>query len=179
MKRNILIVVAALAFVILSRPLKAQAGIYGMFDATHDGAVSAWYKGFTLGGYDNFLNAGPVHAGIDIRGSFESGSQYHYRNFLIGPRVQVRPPVLPINPYIQGEIGFGGSRYTGTSPLGTHYSNKFQYGVIGGLEYTVLPHIDVRLPEIGYLKMSAVSGTRNPPAVNLVSVGFGIVVRIP
>ncbi|HEX3569645.1 MAG TPA: hypothetical protein VHU44_02365 [Acidobacteriaceae bacterium] len=179
MKRTTLAAIAVIAWIISAQPSKAQVGIYGQFNTTHDGAVSAWYNGFSAGVYDDMLGAGPIHAGLDLRGSFQSGSQYRYRSFLVGPRVQVRPPVLPFNPYIQGMIGLGGSRYTGASSLPTHYSNKFQYGVIGGLEYTVLPRIDLRLPEIGYLKMSAVSSIPNAPAVDLVSLGFGVVVRLP
>jgi len=179
MKRITLIALTVAVCAFSSSVTNAQLGIYGLFNTTHDGAVDAWYHGFTLGAYDHLINAGPVHAGLDVRGSFETGSQYHYRSFLIGPRLQVRPPVLPINPYIQAEIGFGGSRYTGGSPFATHYSNKFQYGVIGGLEYTVLPRIDLRLPEISYQRMSAVSSVPNAPKVSLVGLGFGVVVRLP
>jgi len=179
MKRIILV---ALAFILCSfspTTTDAQIGIYGQYNATHDGAVDAWYNGFTLGGYDSFLNAGPVHAGLDLRGSYESGKNYRFRNFLVGPRVQVRPPILPINPYIQAAIGFGGSRYSGSSTLQTHYSNKLQYGVIGGLEYTVFPRIDLRVPEITYLRMSAISSFANAPKVDLFGLGFGLVVRLP
>jgi hypothetical protein len=180
MKRYLPAALAALVFCALLAPsAHAQIGIYGQFNGTHDGAVSAWYKGFTLGAYDHFLNAGPVHVGLDVRGSFQSGSQYHYRSFLVGPRLQVRPPVLPVNPYLQAEIGFGGSRYTGASPFATHYSNKLQYGFIGGLEYTALPRIDIRLPEITYLRMSPVASSPNASKVNVVSIGVGIVVRLP
>jgi len=178
MKRLILPALALLLCCLL-QPATAQVGVYGQLDATHDGAVDTWYKGFTLGGYGNLLNVGPVHAGLDLRGSFQTGSGYHFRNFLVGPRLQVRPPVLPINPYIQAEVGFGGSRYTGTSTLANHYSNKLQYGGIGGLEYTLLPRIDLRLPEITYLRMSAISSFPNAPKVNVVGLGFGIVVRLP
>lgn len=179
MKRTTLAAIAVIACILSALPSTAQVGIYGQFNTTHDSAVSAWYNGFTLGVYDDMLGAGLIHAGLDVRGSFQSGSQYRYRSFLVGPRIQIRPPVLPFNPYIQGVAGFGGSRYTGASSIATHYSNKFQYGVIGGLEYTVLPRIDLRLPEIGYLKMSAVSSVPNAPAVELVSLGFGVVVRLP
>jgi len=157
---------------------KAQLGIYGQFNTTHDPTISGSYKGFTAGVYDNFLNAGPIHLGVDVRGSFQSGDQHHYRDFLIGPRLQVKPPVLPIRPYVQAAIGFGGTRYTGPSTLSTHYNNKLQYGVIGGLDYTVLPHLDLRIPELGYLRESGVSGGANAPKVNLFSLGFGLVIRL-
>ena len=168
----------AIALLLSTGPAKAQLGLYGQFDTTHDPTISGWYKGFTAGAYDNFLNVGPIHLGVDARGSFQIGDHDNYRDFLIGPRLQVKPPVLPFRPYIQAAIGFGGSRYTGYSTLGSHYSNKLQYGVIGGLDYTVLPRVDLRIPEIGYLRQSGVSGSAPAKKVDLVSLGFGLVVRL-
>jgi opacity protein-like surface antigen len=156
----------------------AQLGIYGEFNATHDPTISAWYRGFTGGVYGNFLHAGPVRIGLDLRGAYATGDQYGYRNFLIGPRLEVKPPLLPIKPYVQASVGFGGSEYNGTSRLQTHYDNKLQYGVIGGVDYTLIPHVDLRVAEVEYLRMSGVSGA-TAPTVNLVTVGAGIVLRLP
>ena len=178
MKRNFLAAVLAILVVFAGRA-NAQFGVYGQFNGTHDSSISGWYHGFTIGGYDDMAGAGPVHVGFDIRGSYANNSQYHYRSFLFGPRLAVKPPVLPIRPFIQAAVGFGGNRYTGASPINTHYSNKVQYGVIGGLDYTIFPNIDVRLPEIDYIRMSAVSSVPNAPKVNLVGLGFGLVVRLP
>jgi hypothetical protein len=158
---------------------KAQLGIYGEFNATHDPSVPAWYKGFTGGAYANFLKAGPIHLGLDLRGSFGDGDQYGYRNFLVGPRFEVKPPLLPIKPYIQASVGVGGNEYNGTSRLQTHYSDKLQYGFIGGLDYVLIPHVDLRVAEVGYLRMSAITSGTPAPAINLVSVGAGIVLRLP
>lgn len=179
MKRPILPIILALAGLLNSHSARAQFAVYGEYSATHDGAVSHWYNGGTFGVYDDFLHGGPIHLGGDIRATFASGSQYHYRDFLIGPRLAVKPPVLPFKPYIQAEVGFGGSHYVGSSSLQTHYSNKLQYGVIGGLDYTIFPYVDLRVPEISYMRMSAVSSIANAPKVNVVGLGFGLVVRIP
>jgi hypothetical protein len=168
----------AIALLLSTGHARAQLGIYGQFGTTHDPTISGWYKGFTAGGYGNFLNAGPIHLGVDVRGSYQMGDQYNYRNFLIGPRLQVKPPVLPLRPYLQAAIGFGGSRYTGYSGLGSHYSNKLQYGIIGGLDFTVLPHVDLRIPEVGYLRESGISSGAPAKNVDLVSLGFGLVVRL-
>ena len=166
-------------FAVAAGSAKAQLGIYGEFNATHDPTIPAWYKGFAGGAYGNFLHAGPVHLGLDLRGSYATGDQYAYRNFLVGPRIEVKPPLLPIRPYIQASVGVGGSEYNGTSRLQTHYNNKLQYGFIGGLDYGLLPLVDLRLAEVGYVRMSAVTSGTPAPAVNLVTVGAGIVLRLP
>jgi hypothetical protein len=157
----------------------AQFGIYGEFNATHDPSVAAWYKGFAGGAYGNFLHAGPARIGLDLRGAFEAGDQYGYRNFLVGLRLEVKPPLLPIRPYIQASVGVGGNEYNGTSRLQTHYSSKLQYGFIGGLDYVLVPHVDLRVAEVGYLRMSAITSGTPAPAINLVTVGAGVVLRLP
>jgi len=179
MRRTTYLFLLFVLFAITAGSAKAQFGIYGEFNATHDPSVPAWYKGFTGGAYGNFLHAGPVRLGLDLRGTYATGDQYGYRNFLIGPRFEVKPPMLPIRPYIQASVGVGGNEYNGTSRLQTHYSDKLQYGFIGGLDYVLIPHVDVRIAEIGYLRMSGISS--GPPAspINLVSAGAGIVLRLP
>jgi hypothetical protein len=119
--------------------------------------------------------------GLDARGGYAKGQGHSYRNFLIGPRVEVKPPVLPIRPYIQASVGVGGVsvQYNGPPAPETHYSNKLQYGFVGGVDYTLVPHVDIRLVEVGYLRMSAITSGTPAPALNLVSVGAGIVLRLP
>jgi hypothetical protein len=76
-------------------------------------------------------------------------------------------------------VGVGGNEYNGTSRLQTHYSNKLQYGFIGGLDYVLVPHVDLRVAEVGYLRMSAITSGDPSPAINLVTLGAGIVLRLP
>jgi hypothetical protein len=59
------------------------------------------------------------------------------------------------------------------------YSNKFQYGLIGGLDYKLISHVDLRLAEVGYLRRTAVTSGTPAPALNLVSIGAGVVLRLP
>jgi hypothetical protein len=165
MKRHLPALVIALC--LLFAPVaRAQIGIYGQFNTTDDSGT--WFHGGTFGVYDDMLHGGPLHLGFDLRAGFEGANQYSYHNFLIGPRLSVHPPVLPFKPYIQGQIGFGGTKYTGRS--GGSYDNHFQSAIIGGLDFTVLPRIDARIPEIGYEKMNGVGMT---------TLGFGLVLRLP
>jgi len=167
MKRHLPTALAAILCFLFASSAHAQIGIYGQFNGTHDPNVG-WYNGLTFGGYDDVLHDGPLHLGFDLRAGFAGGSQHSYHSFLFGPRLAIKPPVLPIKPYIQAEIGFGGTKYTGRS--GGSYDNHFQSGIIGGLDYTILPRIDVRIPEIGYEKMNG---------VGMATLGFGLVVRLP
>jgi hypothetical protein len=187
MNRITLTIISLAILALSASSATAQLGIYGEYSGTRipgysfAGTTTAWYQGFSAGAYDNLLHAGPVQLGLDLRGGYAKGSSHGYRNFLIGPRLAVKPPLLPIRPYIQAAIGFGGVAQNGLAGSDTqHYSNKLQYGFIGGLDYTLVPHIDLRLVEVGYLRMSAVSSSSaTDSALNLTTIGAGLVVRLP
>jgi hypothetical protein len=162
----------------------AQIGIYASGESTHastsdtsSASSSAWFGGFNAGVYDEFHHFGPVHLGADARGSFVIGKDANDRAFLFGPRLAVKPPVLPIKPYIVGNIGVGGSIPKGMPGSGItfHYNNKLEYGVLGGVEYTVLPRVDWRVIEVGYERRS---GTYNADPVSLFNLATGIVIRV-
>jgi hypothetical protein len=164
----------------------AQVGIYGKFDAAHLSSSSTesfdstgWFKGATVGGYYDFLHFGPVSLGGDVRGSLLFQNPQKYRDVLFGLRLAAKPPVLPIKPYVQGSVGVGGFSYSGLGGVGTHYNNKFQFQILGGVDYTLFPYIDWRVAEIGYGRMSGVSSFTPAPGVNLFTIGTGIVVRLP
>lgn len=163
----------------------AQIGIYGRFDATRLSGTSnsfetlGWYEGGGGGVYYDFAHFGPIGLGADVRGNFLAGNQHKFKSVLGGVRLSVHPPVLPIRPYVQGSIGVGGASHNGLGNSGTIYSNKFEYQVLGGLDYTLLPHIDWRVAEVGYGRISGISSGASAPAVNLFTIGTGIVVRLP
>jgi len=161
----------------------AQLGIYGNFDATHLSSKTSldtmWLYGPNFGAYYNFIHAGPIAAGLDVRGNFLFGNHLKYRSGLVGVRVAVNPPVLPIKPYAQFSVGGGAVKPDSSGPIQTHYTTKFQYGVFGGADITVLPHVDFRLIEVGYSTMTGIGGGSAVPATSLVTVGSGIVLRLP
>ena len=168
-----------LSCIFAAAPANAQFGIYGQYNGTHDSSVPAWYKGGTGGAYANLIGFGPAHLGMDLRATYSSGDQYNYRSFLIGPRLEVKPPLIPLRPYVQGSIGIGGNRYVGTPSLQQHFNNKLQYGVGGGLDFTLFPLFDLRLIDIQYLRMSAVTSGQLAPPTNLFTIGAGLVLRLP
>jgi hypothetical protein len=164
----------------------AQIGIYGSFDGTHLTNSSSstfetpgWYYGGGLGIYDDFAHFGPVGLGADLRGNLLSGNGQKYRSGLIGLRLAVKPPLLPIRPYVQGSIGVGGPTHSGLQGSGTIYDNKSQYQVVGGVDFTFLPHLDWRVAEFGYGRLTGISSGGVAPASNLFLIGTGLVVRLP
>ena len=163
----------------------AQVGIYGLGSATHTkgqtpaatSSPSNWLYGATLGVYDSPLHLGPIAVGGDLRGTFTTGGSQHLRGAMIGPRVSGKAPVLPLRPYAQASIGFVGVRSDPSGNLPTHYTSKFSYGVLGGLDVTVLPLVDLRVIELGYNHVASLSDATT--ATNLFNLGAGIVIRLP
>jgi hypothetical protein len=184
------------AFLAATIPTHAQLGIYGNFQATHDslssGQASFWTYGPNAGVYYNFVHLGPIALGADARANYLFGDQYKYRSALFGVRVAAKAPLLPLRPYAQFSIGAGGPKYNGNtgqavptiSPVPpnlfpNNWSTKFQYMVFGGLDTTVAPHIDLRVAEIGYGRMSGVNNgnSGNNPTDSLFTIGSGVVFR--
>jgi len=181
MKLRCLIVLFVLALSTIAA--RAQLAIYGNFGATHvtdsSNHTANWFYGPGVGVYYDFLHFGPIAAGVDLRGNFLFGSHEKYRSGLIGVRLAAKPPLSPIKPYAQFSIGAGGDKTDSKKFSDTNYSTKFQYEVLGGVDLTILPRIDLRVAEVGYGRMSGINGGTVAPATNLVTVSSGIVFRLP
>ena len=161
----------------------AQLGIYGEFSATNVpgdsflGTVAAWNKGASVGVYDNFLHAGPIRLGLDLRGSYGSANGSSSYSVLVGPRVAIKPPVLPIRPYVQAAVGLGGIRANDALAKSTRTTGRLQYGLVGGLDCVILPHLDLRLPEIEYIRTSEDQFSGGAAPTNILTVSAGVVLR--
>ena len=166
---------------------KAQTGIYGMFSAGHYSGVGVGYgtpanqsggmtaRGGTFGIYDNFMPLGPIKFGGDARFFVQnSANSSTYGNklagFLVGPRVAiVLPSPIHVRPYIQLEFGGGGTN-NGTS---TSKSTSFAYQVNGGVDFTVVPHLDIR-GEYGAGQLTSIGNANH----TLQEFGIGLVLRL-
>ena len=166
---------------------KAQTGIYGMFSAGHYSGVGVGYgtpanqsggmtaRGGTFGIYDNFMPLGPIKFGGDARFFVQnSANSSTYGNklagFLVGPRVAiVLPSPIHVRPYIQLEFGGVGTN-NGTS---TSKSTSFAYQVNGGVDFTVVPHLDIR-GEYGAGQLTSIGNTNH----TLQEFGIGLVLRL-
>jgi opacity protein-like surface antigen len=153
----------------LNSAADAQIGVYGKLDAVHFSnnvnQTSEWFYGPGIGIYDSFVHIGPVSLGADLRGNYLFGSNDKYRSVLGGIRVAAKPPLLPFRPYAEGLVGVAGTRSNQTGSFSTatsvsfssSFGTKFAYQILGGLDWTILPHLDLRLAEVGYGRVSPVS----------------------
>jgi hypothetical protein len=165
----------------------AQLGIYGKYDATRlngvngPGAASTttWFNGGGVGLYYDFIHLGPAAIGADLRGDLLSAQGVSYRDALFGLRLAAKLPVLPLTPYIQGSVGVGGPNHSVLGGNGSVYSNKFQYQVLGGVDYTIVPHLDWRVAEVAYGRMSGISSSSPAQVATLFTISTGLVVRLP
>jgi len=174
MKRSLAILVVLLC----AASTRAQFAVYGMgsagrlsgFNSTADSpgpvpTASAndgnfWVYGGTAGIYNDFLKLGPIKLGGDVRGFIEQSSNSNntygnqLRGGLIGLRLALHAPLVPAKPYIQAEIGGASTNY------GQNSSNtgNFAYQVQVGADFTIFPHIDVRV-EYGTGQLRGVVGS--------------------
>lgn len=178
---------AIFGLMILPCAAKAQAAIYGMVSAGHYSGLGVGYgtpsnqsggmtaDGGTFGVYDNFLPFGPIRFGGDARVFIQnSANSTPYGNklagFIFGPRLEIAPPPpIPVKPYIQLE--FGG---VGTNNGSSHSkTTSFAYQVNGGIDFTVVPHLDIR-GEYGAGQLTGISGANH----TLQEFGVGVVLRL-
>jgi hypothetical protein len=156
-----------------------QVGIYGNFATVHLNNANTWSYGPGGGIYYDAVHLGPIRIGGDLRGNVLWGDQVNYWSGLGGVRLVVKPPLLPFRVYGQGSAGVGGMKASGsTGNLPNSYSNKFQWDVFGGTDFTLLPHVDWRVVELGYGKMSGVNGGTVAPSVGVFTLSTGIVLRL-
>lgn len=105
--------------------------------------------------------------GGDARASFLTRNGFQYFTGAVGPRVAFRMPVLPLRPYVEGLVGVANYNNGSNSSSSTHLN----YQVVGGLDATILPHIDWRVIEFDY---SAVANS----SVNAKIFTTGLVIRL-
>jgi hypothetical protein len=184
---------SVVGFVVATGAAQAQIGIYitpvgvhvsnptpdtGVFAFLGSGETSRTFAGVGFGFYDDFHHSGSIDAGIDIRDSIVRGAGAHLNSFLLGPRIAFKPTSAPVKPYLQAEIGVGTTR-AATNPASL---SRFLYNVAGGVDWTIAPHIDFRVIEIGYGSVQTISSgvfgdVNNPTNSQLINFSSGLVFR--
>jgi hypothetical protein len=152
----------------------------GTFAFLGDNTTSRWFWGANIGGYVNFFHDQKFDAGIDIRDSIVTANNAHLNSFMVGGRIIAKPIAESFKPYLQLSVGIGSSKPP-TSPI---HLNRFQYGIFGGLDYTLAKHVDFRAFELGYGAVSTVNsgnfgGTVSFPNSRMFTISSGLVFRIP
>ncbi len=151
----------------------AQVGIYGEFSAAKLNVPNTgWIYGPTFGAYFDKGHLLFLSTGLDARGAFLGSGSTVLDSGLVGPRVAVRPHVVPIQPYVEALIGVGHAKFG--QGVAQTTSTKFDYQFLGGLDLTILPRIDWRVVEFSYGGLSGLDSSFHPKTIST-----GIVVRLP
>jgi len=190
MKLHWLMVSALLAaLVIPCFPVRAQqTGIYAALsgDRRHvtdylnspsggDNTKTNWPFGPTIGFYNDFSHAGPIYLGSDARLEFARGS-YSSNALLFGLRLAAKPVAVPLKPYIQASLGLVHFNQTDLNAASTN----IEYRIAGGVDFTLLPHVDWRVIEVGsgsILDYNIGSGTAQGDSLTTYSTGIVFRVR--
>lgn len=171
--RRLFPTVAFLLLVFGALRAPAQVGVYGEFSAEKmTFPYAPWIYGPTIGGYWDKGHFGFLATGLDVRVAFLGSGQTVLDSGLVGPRLVVRPHVVPIQPYVEALIGAGhadfGEGFSQTS------ITKFQYQFLGGVDLTVLPRLDWRVAEFSFGELSGLGESLNPKTIST-----GVVLRLP
>ena len=150
----------------------------GPFAFLGENSKSNIFYGVNIGGYYNFYHQGKTEVGLDIRDSITNGNSATLNSFLVGVRVATEPFKRPLKPYVQASVGVGTTR----PPTSSVRSNRAQFGIFGGADYTLSRHVDFRVVEIGFNSVttassSTIGGVGNIPASKLLSFSTGLVFR--
>jgi hypothetical protein len=150
-----------------------QTGLYVDFSAAKPNvAPRNWLYGPTFGAYFDHGHLIFLSTGLDLRGSDLSSGNSSLVSGLVGPRLVLRPHILPVMPYVEALAGAGHASYG--PPTARIDGTKFEYQFLGGIDLTVLPRIDWRVIEFSYGGLSGLNTSFNPKTFST-----GIVVRIP
>ena len=156
---------------------QADTGPFAFLGAN---ATARTFYGANIGGYINFYHAPRFDAGVDIRDSIVASNNAHLNSFLVGARFIAKPIAESFKPYLQVSVGVGSSKPP-TSPI---HLNRLQYGIFGGLDYTLAKHVDFRVFELGYGGVTTINsgdfgGPVTFPSSRLFNVSTGLVFRVP
>jgi len=153
---------------------------FGPFAFLGDGATERTFYGAALGGFVDFYHAQGYDAGLDIREVITTGNNARLNSFLVGGRIASKPLAEKFRPYLQLSVGVGSSK----APHSTVRVSKFEFGIYGGLDYTLSKHVDFRAVELGYGSVSTINsgnfnGATTFPNSTLFSFSSGLVFRVP
>ncbi len=187
-----------IAFALTAGPTisRAHVELYGTLTPIHISGVASgnttgtnsqyttssyWAPGFGGGATVTAFKFGPASLGIDLRGSTKPGTQ-GADTVLGGVKLAFKPPVLPIKPYVQvsgGYLGTRGGVTTGAAAGSANPQHFAAYEFLGGLDYSILPLVRLRLIEIGGGQGHFLSGANNnDPNITFFTVNTGVVFHL-
>jgi hypothetical protein len=154
-------------------PACAQTGVYAEYGVSWYGIPNLNVQsGPTFGLYYQHWGIPFVRVGLDARASFMGSGAAVEDTGLIGPRVQIKPHILPLMPY--GEALIGVTHLNVGQGTAHTEGNEFTWALNAGLDLTMLPRFDWRMVDYTYGGIPGNSLQSNPSTVST-----GLVVRLP
>ena len=166
-----------------SRFTNVQTGSVLTTSGLQNRYTNFWASGIGGGVTLGLVPVGPIRFGLDLRGSTKPGTT-GADTAMLGFKLAVKPPLLPIKPYIQASGGYVATRtvnvsttsITSTQTVGGTFTNHYAgWEILGGLDMPLAPFVDLRLVEVG--GGAAYGVTNNPPSISMFSINSGLVVH--
>jgi hypothetical protein len=133
-----------LALITTTLHAQAKLAVYGTFGGEKSGLPNVgWTTAETFGLYVGVAKLGPLAFSVDGRADLSS----KIKSGLVGPRLAVRLPAIPIKPY--AEVLIGASTYA-TFPDGLKDNGQFASRAVFGADSSLLPHLDWRVVDFSY-----------------------------
>jgi hypothetical protein len=140
-----LVTIAILSLSSTGLHAQAKLAVYGTVGGEKPGIVNdnGWGTAGTFGLYVGVANLGPLALSVDGRGDLAS----KVKSGLVGPRLALHLPVVPLKPYVEALIGR--SSYPNL-PNGLPLKSKLTGRFVAGVDTAILPRIDWRIVDFSY-----------------------------
>jgi hypothetical protein len=112
--------------------------------------------------------------GIDFRGSKHVAGNGADTG-LVGLKLGVQVPLLHLRPYLQGSAGYLGTYEAPNGSSNRTVNHYYAAEILGGVDYPLLPRIDIRVLEVGV--GHALNTTGNATRPTFVTASTGAVFR--
>lgn len=165
------LIASFLAF--FSLAASAQTGVYAEFSASDFNTPNVGRQyGPTFGLYHNVWRPPFLGIGFDARATLlGSGDTKAYMGF-VGPRLQLRPRVIPLMPYVEGLVG-AGNVHVGEGVAVVDKTAIAYEGAVG-VDWTIFPRLDWRVIEYAAGGFSSINASISPRTLST-----GLVLRLP
>ena len=186
-------VLAAVVLAAVAASARAQVGVYinpvftkisnniadtGPYAFLGEGSTSRNFGGLDFGAYYNIKHGPGAKFGVDVRDTTVHSNNASLNIFSVAARVESAPLVHGIRPYAEIAAGAANSK----AQQSQIHTTRGMFGIFGGIDYPLTPHIDFRIVELGYgsitVQNSFIYGGPNPiGASRMVEVSSGLVFR--
>jgi hypothetical protein len=113
----------------------------------------------------NFVHNPGFTMGLDFRGSKHFGTNGADTGLL------VQVPLLHLRPYLQASGGYLGTYEAPSGSSNTTVNHFYAAEVLGGVDYPILPRIDIRILEVGAGHALNTNGSATRPSFVTASTG--------